>query len=523
MLKEDVEKVIMNVKKENIVLKDKAIAIIFWFLIFIGIFAFFTVSHPLYIYDTDDWTYIASSRHAWPSVKFWNPTKILPETMMPLTAEMGIRFIMPITNDYIGSLAYAFALFLSFIIVMYLRSLKKMLESFYRTDNQVTWLILLLFVFLHFLPFNNSLTNNKHMFFAGDVTCVYNYVIPGLLNASMVMYMMKCQKFDWNDRSKLIKNSFIVLLVYLCINSNMFHSVILISFIGTKLICELTKKNMIRKDLNERYLIRFVKEYIKRNIFELTIVIMWVVSIIMESRGGRAQWASSRNLFNLPIKETLFNFIESIKCIRQIFWIGVFISIGVSLGIYLSSIRKKERVCYDDIFIKCFCKELLSLSLTWVYLVLLCAKVSPGYIQNSSIMFSWMFWIVLMSASSLAYIVHKRPKIVLAFPVWIFIIVCETVIDGKTYAENNIVAYIDIDVVKQLDENIIRQVVEADRMGKDEVEVLVPVHSSADWPIATSYGGERIANTLLCHGIVHNKIRIKLIPDQSINNMFHLQ
>lgn len=201
----------------------------------------------------------------------------------------------------------------------------------------------------------------------------------------------------------------------------------------------------------------------------------------------------------------------------------MFISIGVSLGIYLSSIRKKERVCYDDIFIKCFCKELLSLILTWAYLVLLCAKVSPGYIQNSSIMFSWMFWIVLMSASSLAYIVHKRPKIVLVLPILIFIIVCETVIDGKTYAENNIVAYIDIDVVKQLDENIIRQVVEADRIGKDEVEVLVPVHSSADWPIATSYGGERIANTLLCHGIVHNKIRIKLIPDQSINNMFHLQ
>ena len=49
MLKEDVEKVIMNVKKENIVLKDKAIAIIFWFLICIVIFTFFTVSHPLYI------------------------------------------------------------------------------------------------------------------------------------------------------------------------------------------------------------------------------------------------------------------------------------------------------------------------------------------------------------------------------------------------------------------------------------------------------------------------------------------
>ena len=92
----------------------------------------------------------------------------------------------------------------------------------------------------------------------------------------------------------------------------------IVASIAEKRIFKLNLKTAIKENFEESFS-EIVKEYIKRNVFELTILIAWVVSIIMESKGGRAQWASSRNLFNLPIKETLFNFIESIKCIRQFF------------------------------------------------------------------------------------------------------------------------------------------------------------------------------------------------------------
>lgn len=89
-------------------------------IIGVSLLCFFIKIHPLYIYDTDDWTYISYSRPAWPTVKQWNPTKILPEILMPLSAELGVRFIYPFTGDYIGSMAVTFGIVLVVFIMGYL-------------------------------------------------------------------------------------------------------------------------------------------------------------------------------------------------------------------------------------------------------------------------------------------------------------------------------------------------------------------------------------------------------------------
>lgn len=121
---------------------------------FFCLFAFFTVAHPLYIYDTDDWTYISSHRHALPMTHAWNPTKILPETLMPLAAEIGVRFIMPFSGDYIGAMAYAFAFFVAMFIVLYILAFGRVLKEKFSLDDKVISIMLVIFLLWHFLPFN---------------------------------------------------------------------------------------------------------------------------------------------------------------------------------------------------------------------------------------------------------------------------------------------------------------------------------------------------------------------------------
>ena len=145
------------------VLKSKFWCVLSGILIFAGMMAFFA-AHPLYIYDSDDWHYISFSRHALPSVRQWNPTKILPETLMPLCAEIAVRFIMPCMGDYIGAMGMVFGIVVSISIIGYMISFGRYLSSQYRLcEVNIVWLITLLLLF-HFLPFNIKISGNMHMF-----------------------------------------------------------------------------------------------------------------------------------------------------------------------------------------------------------------------------------------------------------------------------------------------------------------------------------------------------------------------
>lgn len=254
----------------------------------------------------------------------------------------------------------------------------------------------------------------------------------------------------------------------------------------------------------------------------------------MESQGGRAQWNVSKGEFLPLVAETGHYFIQSITSMRTDFLLTLLFIIATALIIYFVSTRKKGR-CKDSLesvrlntvtnidktFIRDISKGFICLFITLVYLLLLCSKVSPTYIMNSSVMISWIFWIILTGFSSFAYIAAKIPKTVLVFPLILYILLFEVVFDAKKYADSSMTNFTP-ETVKALDENLIHQVVLADSMGLETTEVLIPIHGSADWPIAVSYGGERIAQTLFHHGITSKVMNITLVPDISINIEFHL-
>lgn len=504
---------------------------------FIGFFVFFTVAHPLYIYDTDDWTYISFSRHAWPTIGAWNPTRILPETLMPLTAEIGIRFIMPFTGDYIGSMAIAFAIVLSIAIVTYINGYAKVLKKQFKLNEMEQLLLLAFLIFYHFFPFHEGRSNNQYMFYGGaNVTCVFYYLIPGLINAAMVMYLMTHEELNWMSKDHLIKKGFIVLLLYLCINSNMFQNIILISYIGTKLLISFFRIVCHRKkEYKGKSAYGFknaIKVYIKDNIFRLSVLFCWMVSAIIETTGGRATGISENRSFVQEIGNAIIVLIQTITGLRKYYLMSVFLVGLVALLVYGISKRYKKNTIekiedindsnMDNVFISALGEELICLILTCIYLPLLGAATYSSYLWRSTVRFDWMFWVMLMVITCLTYIIKKIPYTMLGMPILVYALICESVVDGRTYADHKIIQGMRNETIKELDENIIRQVKEAEAIGFDSVQVLVPVHYSDEWPVNVYYGGERISLTLFLHGITNELMEIKLVPDQSINDEFYI-
>ena len=503
--------------------KEKIIRWTFLFIAGAALLFFYIVAHPLYIYDVDDWTYIAYSRHAVPSVSAWNPTKILPETIMPLSALIGVDVIMPFTGDYIHSLGVAFAIVIVFFILIYLYFFGEVIKKVFGLKEGVVFFLMTSFLLMHFVVYKSSINGTAHMLYGGNVNCHFNYVIPGLLNGAVVMLLFanNVPGGKLEKKKNGIYTGIMILAIYLALNSNLFHSIILASFASVNLIRSffvtfIVKENKVERKSNRNTILGFIKQ----NIIWIGIIVVWLIAHLFEMNGGRAAMANTSNP-GFAIGGTVKVFISSLSGYKMTFLIIVFGLSGIALAIWLIGRFRKNKAeenYLDRRFGAIVLMLFTSLIITLVYLILLCSKVSPGYIRHPNVQFSFLFWIVSIAVFCLGYIIAKYPKVVALLPLFVFIMLFETVVCSGKYAD----AYMDAATVKALDENIINQAKKAEEEGLTSVDILVPAHPSPEWPMAVRYGGERIAYSLFKHGILHTNMKITLVPSEEINAQFGL-
>lgn len=165
--------------------------LVFWgiqLLIFLFLIVFLTRVFPLVPFDGDDWSYIGSMRLPIPEWGVWNPTRVLPETLMPLTGYIGAYLIYPFTGKYVQSLTLAsaivYSLFVLLMLIMFYRALRKRLKASF---NAAVTSEVLFFLSL-FLLFKDTNQASYDLLWAVDLACVFFYIIPGLLNVGLMLY-----------------------------------------------------------------------------------------------------------------------------------------------------------------------------------------------------------------------------------------------------------------------------------------------------------------------------------------------
>lgn len=472
--------------------KSKIISAVAVVITFILCFIFFYFIRPLGIYDSDDWSYVSYVRHVYPSLAEWNPTRVLPETWLPLLGAISSYIVYPILGDYIGSITLTLAIFSAAFISVFGYVVMKLFKEVFADDLVGVITYWALFLLSGMLIFGAG--NSQHLFWAENVTCFFYYIVPGILNAITVLVIMIRR-----HKGTFKVDALIVFLVYFCINSNMYSSILLVAFLSAESLWDVSCKWLKRK--NEKVTL---KSIIIDNLFTIVVDVIWLISLAMELNGGRAKMLGASGGFNL--KSTLINFYYCIMGMNR-GWVVINFLLIVFLLVY--SIKKKDQT-------KMVVSLIVSLAVTTLYLILLCAKVDPVYIGESKSLFPVLFIIDLLSIMAVSKLVKSWPVVKIAMPCVLFSLAIMFSYYAPGYRHYN-VNQLSYEQSKRVNDDILEQIFEAKERGENEITVYVPKHASDMWPISISYGGNNVAQALFRHGLTESWMKITFVQSEEKN------
>lgn len=476
--------------------KEHVLLIGFSTFIFLSMLLFFLKIHPLIIYDADDWLYASYFRLPIPIWNDWNPSRVFPEIFMPLCSTLAVYLLMPLTHDYIWSLALMYGIVVSFFITLYVSAFALFLREKMKTSVSNSIIISMFFFIFHFLIFKTAESGNHHLFYANDVTCYFYYIIPTILNVILVIILeLYPNLMDVFSRKNGVLKGVILFGVYMAIFSNMFCSVILAVWAGVEIINSGLELISCRQ-------FRF-RTILRNNIYKLMVVLSWLISIIYELSGGRAESLAGIS-FAENVKYTIHNFINVLISVNK--YVALLLICVIIL--YLAIIRNKKQGRYILI-------ALANAVIIGVFLILACAKSNAYYITRTEILLALCFWVFAAIGIMATALIDNR--VIRSLSPCILLLLC-TIINshGITFADANC-GEVDWKTCYDISSDFVEQIEVADDDNKMNIVLKVPQYDdSQNWPLAI-YGEDRICYTLYKHGIVSHNLNVIFEPDNSIN------
>lgn len=489
-------------------------AALWYSAVFVFLYIWFSKIHPLVIYDADDWTYLAYVREAMPLLGDWNPGKVFPEVVMPLVSSIGLYTLYPLTGDYIGTFTVIHALVVSGFITLYVRCLEGLLGRVFDLPRTQGILLSGLFLLFHFMALRGQEINNLYLFHCVDLNCYYNYLIPALMSAALLMYLMRNDRFDaFMDSDRYVMQGIFWVAVYFTIFSNLATSGILAAFAGSRVLLALIRR---WKGLK-------IREFIRDNRVDLLILLLWLASAVVELSGGRADSAALNGSLFARLRRTAFYLKESLYYSSRIFWLVVGVITALSAGCYIRCRGKGEA---EQSLREAALTVLVAAAAMLVYTLLLCAVVTPKYLTRSEYLLGLFFYGFLIVLLAAGYLLKRLPKLVRILPLLLIVLTSTVNTNGQTFQESN--KYnVDPTVCANISRDILGQVVAASEAGKKEMTLYVPYnvpdpYTQDNWP-HTLVLMHRIAGALYEHGMIPEYVAIdEVIPSVEMNQKYGL-
>ena len=484
-------------------------------VMFLVLFVFFSRVHPLVIYSSDDWGNISGMRYPWPMRGIWNPIKVLPEILMPMAGYVAAYFVMPFVGDYIASITYVSAFIVAGMITVTFYLLGQCTVKKTGLSEDKAWVFGSLSCMWAFFMFKTNTSTSNYLFWTVNLTHCYNYIVPALLNMSIVLYMMMQEDFlDTYEKMASGQKGVFVLACYLAIFSNIFHSVILAVYVGTQILFEFigTLINDNETSLKEKLVKNIRKCYVYYGI-----VLLWLISLLFEASGGRAKDVGQKlGLFDRPYRKMLKDLLTSIS-LNKFFVIYVAL---IVIGVVLVCCKKRSiRFSSYLEWEKSLSSNFLCFALILIYLVLLGAQTTRGpiYMERTETQVSfWLF--VLMILSLMAGLVIKELKFAQPlFPLLLFFALCHAA-DPRWHFKESVDANINPITCKAQNDHFIEQILAADRLGQKEMVLHIPKFGKTNWPHLPRFM-PLVSRALYLHGIITRNIKVKVKIDPEMNKI----
>lgn len=498
-------------------MKDKTKIPLFQTLIFIFMFIFFTKISPLVPFDADDWLFNGTMRGPYPLWGAFNPTRVLPEILDPLGGEIAAFCIYPFTKDYIGSITIIQSLIVSLFVVTMFYNFFLLLIKKFRYSINVALTSEAMFFLSFFLLFKHLNVPSYTAFWTVDIVCTFFYLIPGLLNATLVIDMLKYRDFgeEFNEFNNPKKGIFLLLL-YFALFSNSQFNIILATCVFCLLVKSLYKNKNNILSLN----------YFKKIWIYVLVLFTWLLTVIFDLNGGRAGSLNGTSdeplLKKVPV--LLNQFKGLLGSFNRIFSFFILLTVGIALGGAIYSLFRKNENKVDRLFSDLIFIDAISLILSLLYLLLAYVKAIPRYSSRPDAMWPVIFYFLFMFGLAVAFLISKfnvlkilSPLVIIMSCIITFNFSCPPIpsISGLT---PNMTA----STAKKIDYYIINQIIKADKAGKSRVTVKVSQGSLTDnnWPQAYYMAGA-LSQSLYAHHIINHRIAVEFKPSLKVNQQLN--
>lgn len=478
----------------------------YFLLVFCFLFIFFTQIHPLVIFDCDDWRYIFFVRDPFPKLHEWNPTRIFPECFMPLTGYFSAYVLMPLVGDYLHAVTYVVALELGLLITGYLYLFYRLVSG---EDGGRLRAICGTTVFfaLHFLILKTQAYDNWHLFWTYNLTCVYYYLMPTLMNASLVLWMLQRGRLsELYGRLAMMQRGLLWIVLYFAIFSNILHNIVSIAFLAAYSVWDFY--------CDEAW--SDFRRWARSHWMELVILFLWLVCLFFEAHGGRAHeigWA------DLPWRETLHYAGQIWPMTKHSVMVACFAIILFAAGVLWRGCRtQREQAARRQLLVVFAC-----ILLVFFYLFALCTKVNAWYILRVDVAFCYFFYFLLLTGLAMNAVARRYPVVVQGMPLLAVLVLLLSLNNPRENFRESIFSNVPAQICYDMGNDIIWQMMSADRAGKEEVVVPVAVCPvSGNYPLVIDLMERTVPQGLFRQGILQRQLKIHFQPDARVNQRYHL-
>ncbi|MDR2479071.1 MAG: hypothetical protein LBD48_07145 [Treponema sp.] len=478
--------------------------------VFVLVYLFFALAHPVVPYDNDDWNYLGLFRRALPLGTEWNPSRVFQEVITPLAGHFSAFVVYPLTHDYVASFSITTALicaaFMTALFVFLYRLFVSLCSGKIIAAFSALVVICLFFVFL------KTQQDSAYMLHGYNLNTIFAYSIPNVLNSILVCFLMFCAANNINaglNHLGIKKMSLFVIAAYCAIFSMLFSNVILAVYCFYALLFSVLKKEKLSGKIAPAVILAGVIYYCYLEFFGTR----------ANSELGGSSTASLFSMeFVLQLRQSWWNFLGMLKQIHKPVLSASLVVIFLALILCLLNreYEKKSRFLEAMVISLCSCISIAA------GLVLVCGKAGPNYSSLIQCMYGVFFFYFLLTGIALTYVVSKLRKALVVLPLLLLILVNEATNSTHWYAEQ---AYYDQDYFgnrigsfqkQQLVNQWIGAIREADERGDGAVVIRVPASVNPEWPVSVERFGELFANTLYGHKIISRHITIIPEPDMDL-------
>lgn len=448
------------------IIRNNYLLILGTLIVLVFMYVFFVVVKPYVPYANDIFILVAGlggRRGALPNPLLWNPSRVLPETLIPVVTDI----FYSLTDNFVDSVSLPNGIIITLLCGLLYIALYFMLLSLHK-NKMFSFSVSLTFFILCFLIFITK-QDSTYLFSSYDIVCSYCYTIPNIANSIIVCWFLKLRiqnKPILNKNNLLKMGPFILVICYFAIFSVLQSAVVLGSFcIATLLVSIISsdeKMSMMSK----------IKACMKKSEFKIycIILIAFVVYMILEVSGPRAN-SGVIPLFSKAYLHafilTLKSFFGLIKQINFYFILFCIIAIIIASLIYIKDKNPIKRV-FLDAFLLCAISGLLC----FVMDICVNAKSIAWISCEVDHIFGIFFYMLVSISISCSYILKNIPKIFLIVPLIMIVLFVECQkynfrIGGQPSPT--------ISQMKYIVNQWVEQIREADMHYEDTVTIKMPV------------------------------------------------